>query len=145
MYVYPAGNPISNTDRKGLKLDLTAAGSLVQVLDVVRQTCKGKDAYQRLDMSPLTYKLVEGMSDHDLYLDRVIKIVPSWDAKIWVCTESGDKRISASLARCLAHEMGHAVIDDERHDGGGTEIEAIFLWENPVAEELKEYPRILRP
>lgn len=80
-----------------------------------------------------------------MYLDRIITIVPAWTAKIWVTTECGDKEVVASLARRLAHEVGHAVMDDNRNDGGGTEIEAIFSWENPVAESLGEYPRFLRP
>ncbi|MBI5641167.1 MAG: RHS domain-containing protein [Nitrospirae bacterium] len=146
LYSYAANNPIGLTDTNGMKIDASKAGRLEYALVTVAGTSRGFVLYDALKSSSNTFTLFETSVGKPEYREsiRTIRLNPNLKVKIHVTQKSGGQceEKYASLARQLAHEMGHAYGQETGTAYLNDELLNIIDNENPVAKAIGELERI---
>jgi len=128
-------------DPFGLKVDLTEIGRLREALEQVRRTRRGRELYDILDQRRETYKIRQyrpGDVCSLCYNPRTREIIIDPTSRPIIETPQGFT--SASSARILGHEMGHAATGASDYTGPEPGTNTIQN-ENPIASELGEPPR----
>lgn len=145
LYAYVQNNPILLTDALGQKIDLSKAGSLQSVLQLVKSTARGSILYNTLENSANIYKLFETQVGWPGYKESIRTIAVNPSKKIKIHAKNPDGSINdcyyASTARQLAHEMGHAFGHETGSASLSDEMFNIIQNENPVAKALGELER----
>jgi RHS repeat-associated protein len=146
LYAYVRNNPMLYTDALGQKIDLSKAGSLQSVLQLIKSTARGLILYNTLEGSGNTFKLFETLVGSPGYKEsiRTIAVNPNKRIRIHVKKPNGsiDDCYYASTARQLAHEMGHAFGHETGSQSLNNEMLNIMQNENPVAQALGELERV---
>jgi len=129
--------PIFHAEPLGLNIDLTNAGKLKDALEKVKETKRGKELFDRMDLDKATYKIVEGNRGEAYYdpATKTIVVDPNFHPSI----DTTNGPYSSPTDRILGHEMGHAATGVG--DTGPGRMNNVNMNENPIAIELGEPPR----
>ncbi|MBI1912831.1 MAG: RHS repeat-associated core domain-containing protein, partial [Deltaproteobacteria bacterium] len=142
VYGYVGNNSVNWTDVFGLKIDLSEAGRLKKALKKLKSTKRGKQLYEIMKKSEITYKIID-KKILDAYYDpsaHEIIIDPEFHPEIKVKKGCTEKIVQASSERILGHEMGHAATGVG--DTGPDRMDNVRLNENPIAIELGQDERL---
>jgi RHS repeat-associated protein len=139
IYMYAGGAPINAYDPFGLRITHVSP-ELGDAFDVVKSSPAGRDLIDELERSPRKYRILatskcdEGRA---ITLENTIYINPNMDFKINVRNSKGrTTKVRASLARILAHELGHLA------NPYGGEMDIINGSENPIMQPIDGFNRI---
>lgn len=139
LYAYVFNAPLTFLDPLGLRIDLSMSSpELNRALELVKRTKRGRELYDAMDRDSRTCQIVSLRGFQNAARIRgTCNIVIDPDFHPEIPTLAGRK--SASTARILAHEMGHAATNVG--DTGPGQMDNIILNENPVVTELGLSPR----
>jgi hypothetical protein len=139
LYAYVHNAPLTFRDPLGLRVDLSLSSPEVnRALDLVKRTKRGRELYETMERDPRTCHIVSLSGfQNAVRVGGTCDIVIDPEFHPEIPTLAGRK--SASTARILAHEMGHAATGVG--DTGPGQMDNIILNENPVASELGLSPR----
>lgn len=141
VYAYAGGNPISEIDPLGLFLIVvgntpTEQTALVNALDTVALTRRGRELIQTLRNSPDLYEITNLQNGNAYYLDHVISVDPKFHPKVPVGTDTYCAVQKAPTSVVLGHELGHAVRNDLPPRNPTDEWNDIIQNENPIRKQL---------